>query len=111
MGELNHSSHINVFRRSRLPDGMMSNVRDLAVEDLRKLDQLRDELHTWAFENVGLVEKTYRRVYANKADCGAEIAAPLHTMSQICGDPELSAKLRAFRSVVPIQCLYGSCRH
>ena len=83
---------------------MKSNVRDLAVEDLGKLDQSRDELHTWAFENVGLVEKTYRRVYANKADREAEIAAPLHTMAQRCGDPELSAKLRAFRSVVPIQC-------
>ena len=87
-----------------MPDGMKSNVWDFVVEDLRKLDQLRNELHTWAFENIGLVEKTYRRVYANKTDREAEIAAHLHTMAQICGDPELSAKLRAFRSVVPIQC-------
>jgi hypothetical protein len=79
----------------RMPEGMKSNVRDFAVEDLRKLDRLRNELHTWAFENVGLVAKTYRLVYANKTDREAEIAAPLRSMAQICDDPELTAKLEA----------------
>ena len=82
---------------------MKSNVRDFAVEDLRKLDQLRNELHTWAFENVGLVEKTYHWVRANKTDREAVITAPLRTMAQICRDPEITAKPPAFRPVAPIQ--------
>jgi hypothetical protein len=74
---------------------MVSTVRDFAVEDLSNLHRLRNELHTWAFENVGMVEKAYRQVYANKTDRQAEIAAPLRTMAQICDDPELTAKLEA----------------
>jgi hypothetical protein len=79
----------------KMPDGMVSTVRDFAVEDLSNLHRLRNELHTWAFENVGMVEKAYRQVYANKTDRQAEIAAPLRTMAQICDDPELTAKLEA----------------
>jgi hypothetical protein len=77
----------------KMPDRVVSTVRDFTVEDLRNLHRLRNELHTWAFENVGLVEKTYRQVYTNKTDRQAEIAAPLRTMAQLCGDPELTAKL------------------
>jgi hypothetical protein len=79
----------------KMPEGMKSNVRDFTVEDLRKLHQLQNELHAWAFLNVGLVEKAYRKVYANKTDREAEIAAPLRTMAHLCNDPELSAKLEA----------------
>jgi hypothetical protein len=77
----------------KMPEGIQSNVRDFSVEDLRKLHALRNEMHVWAFENVGKVVKSYREVYANKSNRDMEIAAPLRTMARLIGEPEVSAKL------------------
>jgi hypothetical protein len=79
----------------KMEEGTKSNLREFSVEDLRNMHRLRNELHTWAFENVAKVEKTYHQVYANKTDRQAEIAAPLRTMAKIVGDPDLTAKLEA----------------
>jgi hypothetical protein len=77
----------------KMPEGMKSDVREFAVEDLQKLRDLRNELHAWAFENVRTVENAYREVYAAKSDRQAEIAAPLRTMAHLIGDPAMAADL------------------
>ena len=77
----------------KMPDGMKSTVRDFSAEDLTGLTALRNELHTWAFENVSKVDKAYREIYANKTDRHNEIAAPLRTMAQIVGDHVLTSQL------------------
>jgi hypothetical protein len=77
----------------KMPDGMKSKVRDFDHEDLRRLRELRNELHCWAFEHVEKVDKVYRQVYENKTDRHAEISAPLRVMAKIVGDPALTAEL------------------
>ena len=77
----------------KMPDGMKSNVRDFDHEDMAKLRALRNELHSWAFENVSSVNHMYRQVYENKTDRHAEISAPLRTMARLVGDPAISSQL------------------
>jgi len=79
----------------KMPDGMSSDFRDFSVDEQDTLRQIRNELHVWAFENVGKVDKVYHQVHANKTDRSAEIAAPLRVMAQMCGDGYLSANLEA----------------
>lgn len=77
----------------KMPEGIESGVREFAAEDLLRLQALRNELHTWAFENVRVVENAYRETYATKSDRQAEIAAPLRTMAHLVGDPAITADL------------------
>ena len=77
----------------KMPDGMKSNVRDFDHEDLAKLRVLRNELHSWAFQNVADVDRVYREVYENKTDRHAEISAPLRTMARLVGDSAIAAQL------------------
>jgi hypothetical protein len=76
-----------------IPAGMKIEVSDFSVEDLRKLRRLRNELHTWAFENVQKVDQVYREIYVRKTDRMAEIAAPLRTIAQLVGDASITASL------------------
>lgn len=77
----------------KMPQGMTSNLRDFSPEDMVRLRKLRNELHTWAFQNVAMVEKTYRDVSGVKTDRHDEIAAPLRTMAKIVGNPEIASHL------------------
>jgi hypothetical protein len=73
-----------------IPPGTQAPVSQVSSQDLSKL---RNELQVWAFESVQTVEQVYREIYARRTDRMAEIAAPLRTIAQICGDPEITAKL------------------
>ncbi|MBV5326505.1 MAG: DUF3631 domain-containing protein [Chlorobium sp.] len=78
----------------KIPDGMKpSSVRDFTAEEIRRLQSLRNELHTYAFDNVERVDHAYREVYSSKTDRQAEIAAPLRTMAKIVGDPSITTAL------------------
>lgn len=57
------------------------------------LSKLRDELHTWTFENVGLIDEIYRRLFSSILDRDAEITAPLKVFAKIAGDIELEKGL------------------
>ena len=76
-----------------MPPGTQSEIRDFTVEELMQLKALQNELHTWAFKNVALVDSTYREVYVKKSGRQDEIAAPLRTMAQILGDPAITGML------------------
>jgi hypothetical protein len=84
------------IRTCRMPSGMQSNVHELQGEDIQRMHALRNELHTWAFENVQAVEAAYREIYAAKSDRQAEIAAPLRTIAHLIGDSDIIAKLEAY---------------
>lgn len=77
----------------KMPDGVISNIRDFGADDLLRLRKLRNELHVWAFENVQMVERIYREVFQNKTDRHSEISAPLRTVSKIVGDSEIARQL------------------
>lgn len=57
------------------------------------LNQLRDELHTWTFEQVGLIDDTYKRLFPQPTDRAAEIAAPLRVFAEIAGDQNIAQGL------------------
>lgn len=77
----------------RIPEGLREGFGDLLPTDDVRLNALRDELHTWTFENARLIESTYRSRYPKTSDRVDEIAAPLHVMAAITGDPRLSSHL------------------
>jgi hypothetical protein len=77
----------------RLPEGMRGKFGNTMPEESVNLDRLRDELHCWTFENVGLIDTTYRALYARPPDRSEEITAPLRVMAHIAGDPGLSSRL------------------
>lgn len=68
------------------------------------LEKLRDELHTWTFENVGLVDETYRRLFSFVSDRDAEITAPLRVFAGLSENEELKDGLERaleFQNLIP----------
>jgi hypothetical protein len=78
-----------------IPEGTPTDFRDFSIEEQDHLRELRNELHTWTFMNTNKVNDVYHSVHAGRTDRQTEIAAPLRTMAQICGDPEIAAQLEA----------------
>jgi hypothetical protein len=54
---------------------------------------LRDELHTWTFENVALIDDTYKRLFPQPTDRATEIAAPLRVLAEIASVESLTLDL------------------
>lgn len=57
------------------------------------LSELRDELHTWTFENVGLIDETYRRLFSFVSNRDGEITAPLKVFAEIADNMEMTEGL------------------
>ncbi|WP_027185644.1 DUF3631 domain-containing protein [Desulfovibrio inopinatus] len=85
-----------------------------------KLRALRDELHTWAFENIGHVVKTYADMVPGKSDRAEEITAPLKVIAAMAGDAELEAdfktaiamqRRKVIRSEDPVEVLWEALRN
>lgn len=64
-----------------------------AAGDPILLAKLRDELHTWAFENVQAVSERYKSHFSSAADRFEEICAPLRVIACLTGDETISATL------------------
>lgn len=62
-------------------------------------NSLRDELHTWTFENVALIATTYQRLFPKPVDRATEIAAPLRVFAEIAGDEDLAGGLEKALSI------------
>jgi hypothetical protein len=77
----------------RIPEELREEFGNLLPTESTRLDRLRDELHTWAFENVKVVEGTYRSLYPKTRDRADEIVAPLHVIAAIAGDAEMRSQL------------------
>jgi hypothetical protein len=77
----------------KIPENMKKEFGGLVPTEHSKLIELRNELHTWIFENVQLVESKYKELYPKNTDRSDEITAPLKVMSALAGDAELHSQL------------------
>lgn len=57
------------------------------------LNELRNQLHTWAFNNVQAVSDAYQAIFPNKTGRQDEIEAPLRVIAALSGDETLSETL------------------
>lgn len=76
-----------------IPNRIKEQFLGLAPTESTKLKALRDELHTWTFVNVALIEEKYRKLFPKNSDRACEIAAPLKVMASLADDPELRSML------------------
>lgn len=77
----------------KIPDNVRQAFGELTPTASHKLQELRDELHTWTFENVALIESEYRSLYPKGTDRSDEITAPLKVMASLAGDLEMRSQL------------------
>jgi hypothetical protein len=77
----------------KIPSELLSQMGSQNSLFARNLDLLRDELHTWTFENVALIDATYKRLFPQPSDRSAEISAPLRVFAEIAGDEYLLKNL------------------
>lgn len=57
------------------------------------LNEVRNQLHTWAFNNVQAVAETYQAIFPNKTGRQDEIEAPLKVVAALSGDVALVTML------------------
>lgn len=55
--------------------------------------QLRNDLHTWVFENVSEIAQTYQAIFPSKSTRSEEISAPLRVVATLTGDDTLLFRL------------------
>jgi hypothetical protein len=72
-----------------VPESLRERFGLIEQDDLGALNSIRDELHTWIFENVALISRTYRESFSSPSDRAAEIIAPLKVFAAISGDGSL----------------------
>lgn len=77
----------------KIPDNQKQAFGELTPTASQRLQELRDELHTWTFENVALIEAEYKALYPKGTDRSDEITAPLKVMASLAGDLELRSQL------------------
>ena len=59
-------------------------------------ENLRNDLHTWAFANVAEVNHQYRMYYPQTGDRDSEIAAPLRVIADLINDKEVKDQLELY---------------
>lgn len=77
----------------KIPERLREEFGGLLPTQSTRLYELRDELHTWTFENVALIETEYRALYPKGTDRSDEITAPLRVMAALAGDLALRSQL------------------
>jgi hypothetical protein len=91
-GEILGSRMLKIQTR-KIPEGIRQEFGDLLPAESAKLARLRDELHSWTFDNVRRIEAAYRSLYPKTPDRSDEITAPLKVMASLAGDSELHSRL------------------
>lgn len=91
-GEILGSRMLRIQTR-RIPEGRIREFGNLLPAESTKLNRLRDELHSWTFNNVKRIETAYRTLYPRTPDRSDEITAPLKVMASLADDPELASQL------------------
>jgi hypothetical protein len=77
----------------KIPENLRKKFGELLPTTSQKLQELRDELHTWTFENVRGIEAEYKAQFPKGSDRSDEITAPLKVMVTLAGDQELRSQL------------------
>ncbi|MDU8351349.1 hypothetical protein RYA05_05470 [Pseudomonas syringae pv. actinidiae] len=78
------SRMLHIYTR-HMPDAEISGLKMRPKPDPAALRTIRNDLHIWAFENVGVIRDTYLSMYADKTNRDDEIAAPLRVIANISG--------------------------
>jgi hypothetical protein len=91
-GEILGSRMLKIQTR-KIPEGMKKEFGNIQPAESTKLSRLRDELHSWTFDNVKRIETAYRTLYPRTPDRSDEITAPLKVMASLANDPQLSSEL------------------
>jgi hypothetical protein len=86
-------SRVLRVQTKKIPDHLKQAFSETSPANDRKLENLRNELHTWAFENVNQAAATYRSLDPKGTDRADEIAAPLQVMASLAADPGLTSRL------------------
>jgi hypothetical protein len=81
------------IQTARIPEHLRQQFEDSRPVDWRRVDRLRDELHTWTFENAETIDAEYRRLFPKDSDRAEEIVASLKVFSSLAGDDELTGLL------------------
>ncbi|HKC64210.1 MAG TPA: hypothetical protein VKB86_11255 [Pyrinomonadaceae bacterium] len=87
------SSRMLRIQTRKLPESLKKDFGELLPTTTAKLHELRDELHTWTFENVSMIEQEYKTLFPKGTDRSDEITAPLKVMAFLADDPELHSQL------------------
>jgi len=87
----------------KVPEGYESELEDLTAEVDLRMHEIRQELHTWAFANVGQVDERYQQQYRHHSERSEEIAAPLRVMADLVGDQTLKTHLESALSRQSVQ--------
>lgn len=77
----------------KIPEHLKKEFGELLPTDSGKLIALRNELHTWTFENVAKIESEYKTLFPKGTDRSDEITAPLKLMASLASDVELRSQL------------------
>jgi hypothetical protein len=92
-------SRMLTIRTEKMPPAGLEQMKRLDTQNEINTAALCNELHTWTFENVALINTTYQRLFPQPSDRAAEISAPLRVFAEITGDDELTKGLEAALSV------------
>jgi hypothetical protein len=87
------SSRMLRIQTRKIPETMRKEFSELPPTDIKKLQNLRDELHTWTYEHVAQIETEYKALYPKGSDRSDEITAPLKVMAAMAGDMGLRSQL------------------
>jgi hypothetical protein len=77
----------------KIPENIRKGFGELLPTTTARLHELRDELHTWTFENVSTIESEYKILFPKGTDRSDEITAPLKVMASLAGNHELRTQL------------------
>lgn len=81
------------IQTQRIPEDIKAGFAALKLSAPGKLRDIRDELHTWTFENIELIEMEYKRLCPKGSERANEITAPLKVIATLAADQELRSHL------------------
>lgn len=87
------SRMIRIQTRKMPSKVIQDRERTVKVPSPDEAQRLRDELHAWVFDHVGVIDQVYREVCPSASERSEEIAAPLRVIARIAGDPEVMEQL------------------
>jgi hypothetical protein len=93
------SSRMLKILTRKMPAELISLKQGDIFKNQPNTGSLQDELHTWTFENVALIDTTYQRIFPQPSDRAMEIAAPLRVFAEIAGDEDLAKGLETALSI------------
>jgi hypothetical protein len=78
----------------KIPEALRTDfIAGFDAELAASLPRLRDEFHTWNFENVSPIAEAYATMFPKSTDRANEISAPLRVMATFIENPDLRAGL------------------